>query len=67
MGTKYRITHKSEHGAFWDGKRAVRTIETYDAERAERLRKAGHKVESVTLPTPKPEAKKPRSKKASAE
>ncbi len=67
MGTCYRITHKSENGGFWNGEKVVRTIETYDAERAERLKKAGHKVESVTLPAPKPEAKKPRSEKASAE
>lgn len=67
MGTCYRITHKSEHGGFWNGEKAVRTIETVDAQCAERLKKAGHKVERVTQPEPKPEAKKPRSKKASAE
>ena len=63
MGTKYRNTHKSEHGAFWDGCKAVRTITTDDPKRAERRKNAGHKVEEIgEAPKKQPQKKKTAAK-----
>lgn len=44
----FRVTHKSAHGGFWDGERAVREITVDDPEIAKKLEQEGHKVERIT-------------------
>lgn len=48
MSTLYHVVHKSEHGGFWNGQKAVREIDVENEAKAKRLEQEGHSVTAVS-------------------